>query len=162
MYNSSSVKQQRQQVTQAIKLRDVNQARHLLAQIPEEYEFIQRNRLAFLTDAIDKNDPDMLRMFFEKGISLGDSEAIVLLERAASDASLDVIKLVCAIIELHINRTNAFFTAVSRGDLEIINYLLTLGADINQVRRGEIPLGYAVLAGNVKVVKFLVEHGADI
>lgn len=55
--------------------------------------------------------------------------------------------------------------AAGLGHVEIVEYLLNVGADPNSRNRdGTVPLVSAVGLGdsNIKIVKLLVEHGADV
>jgi len=59
----------------------------------------------------------------------------------------------------------ALYMAAENGHVELVQYLVEHGADVNYVRRwdyGTPVLGGAVRSGRVELVKWLVEHGADI
>ncbi len=54
-------------------------------------------------------------------------------------------------------------TAVIRGQLNQINQLLTLGADVHETdEMGMLPLNYAVLLDNLPAVMLLLQKGADL
>ena len=53
--------------------------------------------------------------------------------------------------------------SIKSPDIETITLLLELGAKIDPLDKyGNSPLGFAASAGNIEVVKFLLEKGADI
>jgi len=56
-----------------------------------------------------------------------------------------------------------FIEAAAKGDLEVINFLLVNGADINAVdAKGRTALHFAASSGRVRIVKYLINKGADI
>ncbi|EAY14432.1 hypothetical protein TVAG_426250 [Trichomonas vaginalis G3] len=58
---------------------------------------------------------------------------------------------------------HAIHIAAENDDLEMIQFLLSLGENINiKDKNGATPLHYAALDGCAKTVDFLVSHGADI
>ncbi|KAK7012637.1 ankyrin repeat-containing domain protein [Favolaschia claudopus] len=56
---------------------------------------------------------------------------------------------------------NALHHACTLGHMEMINLLLERGAQLEAWGHYGTPLGFAIDAGNVEVVKFLLETGAD-
>jgi serine/threonine-protein phosphatase 6 regulatory ankyrin repeat subunit A len=58
---------------------------------------------------------------------------------------------------------SALFTASFEGNRELVNLLVSHGADVNSLDRdGETSLHKASARGNLDVVKFLIIHGAEI
>ena len=64
--------------------------------------------------------------------------------------------------------TTPFIDAIMAGHLELVNFLLEHGADIDNRVSGNgqfggfRPIHLAIIAGNMELVNFLLEHGADI
>ncbi|TVY50444.1 Ankyrin repeat domain-containing protein 50 [Lachnellula cervina] len=50
--------------------------------------------------------------------------------------------------------------AIFRGDFELAQYLLSVGADVNPGNRGY--LGMAVTTGQINILRLLLDHGADV
>ena len=57
---------------------------------------------------------------------------------------------------------NAFTTAVAAGKQDIAGLLLDAGAKIGDGASGLTPLAFAVSSGNIDMIRFLVERGADV
>ena len=57
---------------------------------------------------------------------------------------------------------NPFCMSIVKGDLETVKKLIGLGANVNEVSLGLTPAMYAAKFNKVEILKFLVEHGADL
>jgi uncharacterized protein len=58
---------------------------------------------------------------------------------------------------------NEFFSAVNKGDIELVSRLLDSGIDVNiQEKHGRTPLMDAVINKNEELVKILVQRGANV
>ncbi|CAH0721346.1 unnamed protein product, partial [Brenthis ino] len=64
-----------------------------------------------------------------------------------------------------VNATNGFTplaTAVKKGDLNMVRFLLTSNAELDQCSTaGQTPLHLAILAGHISIAELLLEKGAD-
>jgi ankyrin repeat protein len=57
----------------------------------------------------------------------------------------------------------ALHTAARHGYLEIVQYLIEHGADVNLLSSSNYtPLYCAAESGELEVIKYLVQHGADV
>lgn len=85
---------------------------------------------------------------------------------AVSNGHTEIIKaLLAAKADVHIRNTfdfNAFTTAVAAGNQEIAGLLLDAGAKINEPASMLTPLAFAVSSGNIDMIRFLAERGADV
>jgi ankyrin repeat protein len=55
------------------------------------------------------------------------------------------------------------YLASANGQMEIAQYLISLGAEINQKNKaGLIPLTVSLYRGQLEIAKLLIEHGANI
>ncbi|XP_055540447.1 putative ankyrin repeat protein RF_0580 [Wyeomyia smithii] len=68
------------------------------------------------------------------------------------------------LINVPVNGETLLYQAVRTGNVEVVDLLLELGADVNLgvPMNGETPLHLAVYNKNIKMVRHLLEHGADI
>jgi ankyrin repeat protein len=55
-----------------------------------------------------------------------------------------------------------FCMSIVKGDFETVKKLISLGADVNEKSLGLTPAMYAAKFNKVEILKFLVEHGADL
>jgi ankyrin repeat protein len=56
-----------------------------------------------------------------------------------------------------------FINSMNFGDIEIAKFLIECGADANiQDDNGDVPLGFACVSGNYKMVQLLCENGANV
>ena len=61
------------------------------------------------------------------------------------------------------NNLNGVYVAVHRGKVELIQYLHELGIDIDKYDwLGKTPLFLACEFGHTDIIKYLIEHGADV
>ncbi|TVY15249.1 putative ankyrin repeat protein [Lachnellula arida] len=67
---------------------------------------------------------------------------------------------VCGEIVLLHRKSFPLDAAIFRGDLELAEYLLSVGADVNPGDRGY--LGMAVTTGQTNLLRLLLDHGADV
>ena len=72
---------------------------------------------------------------------------------------LETPNLENAIIE---GKVNAFCLSIVKGDIETVQKLISLGADVNQKSNGMAPLHYAAKYNKTKIAKLLVKHGAKL
>lgn len=86
---------------------------------------------------------------------------------AASSGNLEYMELLLAAgadpANVSIHGRDAFYDALLNGNLECIERLMSLGGDINaQDNRGKTVLSrYAMAAGDIEMIKWLLAHGAD-
>ena len=57
---------------------------------------------------------------------------------------------------------NPFCVAIAQGDIETVQKLIELGADVNERSNGMTPLMYAAKYNRVAIIKLLVANGADL
>jgi len=57
---------------------------------------------------------------------------------------------------------SAFCMAIVKGDIETVEKLLELGANVNEVSLGLTPAMYAAKYNKVDILKLLVKKGADL
>ncbi|UOX38538.1 ankyrin repeat containing protein [Finch poxvirus] len=116
----------------------------------------KKNILHDIDTKID-NCNTIIKMLVEKGAEL------IGLEIAISTKNLWLIKF---LIDKGINmRYTGFFPGelnYNSIDIEICKILLEANIDINDTICGDTLLRYAIRASNLKLVRFLVENGADI
>ena len=63
--------------------------------------------------------------------------------------------------ELDLNPEKAFVEAADNGDIDIVRGLIERGIDINIYYRGKTALYEAAIGGKAKIVKLLLQEGAD-
>ncbi|HEY1052447.1 MAG TPA: ankyrin repeat domain-containing protein [Prosthecobacter sp.] len=86
---------------------------------------------------------------------------------AASSGNLEYLNLLLAAgadpAYVSPDGQDALYAALLEGNLECIERLMSLGGDINaQDDRGKTVLSrYAMAGGDIKMIKWLLEHGAD-
>lgn len=86
----------------------------------------------------------------------------------ASEGDLDAVKAEIEggrkVDSKDIAGQTALMYAAETGRMEVLEYLVSKGADVNAVSAGEhiTPLMYAAAAGRLDVIEFLVDRGAKI
>ena len=60
------------------------------------------------------------------------------------------------------SEVNPFCMSIVKGDFDTVKKLVELGADVNEVSLGLTPAMYAAKFNKVDILKFLVEHGANL
>ena len=60
------------------------------------------------------------------------------------------------------SRGTPLAVAISRGNLEMVKYLISLGAEVNLPKGFYPPLNPAVINGHLEIVKYLIEKGANV
>ncbi|KAL9642532.1 hypothetical protein ABK040_011099 [Willaertia magna] len=86
---------------------------------------------------------------------------------ACMDGKIRIVKsLIQRYGKQYVDSTDDFgwtplLTAAQFGRVEVVNYLLEQGADINQVNKFGNALFIAALEGHEDVVKILLKHGAE-
>ena len=64
---------------------------------------------------------------------------------------------------IYVDISNLFIEACKRGDIKQVEYLISMGADVNRVDyHGRNAAVLACVAGNVKLMEVLLKHGADV
>ena len=95
-----------------------------------------------------------------------DAEKYSLLMLAAKYNALSVARLLInngANINQDINGASPLFWAIDAKSFEVVKLLLDHGVAVNPIReRGNSPLENAAVLGNAKIVKLLIERGANV
>jgi len=90
------------------------------------------------------------------------------LHLAAAAGHMEMVKFLVEECRAEINCTNwegwsPLFWATVRGQVDVVKYLITMGADIQlQASQDWMPLHYASLNGDVEMVDILLSNGADV
>ncbi len=98
---------------------------------------------------------DIVLYFISLGIDIIDH---IVFEIFAADGNLNAVQQLC--MATNVDKDDALHWAARRGHLNIIKYLVFMGADIHD--DNECALRYACAYGHLEVVKYLVSIGADI
>lgn len=131
------------------------------------------NKEAFEAALLD-DDIDVVKLFVENGFNLNGSDSLYMDSRhavwACSFCDLDTIKYVHSktykLNEIELN--DAVSHAVEAGNIELLEYLKTLGAGFDTLNMNEDGSGpdphllVAARLGYFDVIKFLVENGATL
>lgn len=59
-------------------------------------------------------------------------------------------------------KVNSFCISIAKGDIEMVNKLISLGEDVNQKSDGMTPLMYAAKYNRTEILKLLIARGADL
>lgn len=78
---------------------------------------------------------------------------------ATSD--LQKVDLKISVTETY-DKPNALCMSIVKGDLEMVEKLIELGADINERSAGMTPVIYAARYNKVEILKLLISKGADL
>ena len=118
-----------------------------------------------VNSAIGSNNVDMIKYFVDKGFDINSESknGNFPIERAARLSDLDTIKFLVEKLGAKTNIGKPLLEACSRNRSEIIKYLVSKGANVNEFSEHlPNPIKYAIKFGNVEVIKFLVENGAKV
>ena len=114
--------------------------------------------------AIASKDAELVKIFVESGADIYQARKDGLtpfakMQREGQDKNSEIYK----IINGQHNKIDSLFDAVLSNDTNKVKGALASGVNINSKNeKGYTVLHYAVMGGNVELVKFLVENGADI
>jgi len=121
-----------------------------------------------LLTAANYNHFDVVKFFLDKGMKVDDDAQTGgknCLYFAASHNDMAMVKYLVEERGATVYKKSgptALHEAARLGNLEMMNYLLDHGANVNaKEKRGTTPLVYAVFTSKMEVVECLVEHGAD-
>lgn len=120
-----------------------------------------------LEDAINVGDIVAVKKLIEQGISVNSKAGVnlTILIVACEKGHFEVVKYLVetgADINYVGNRQmNALMAASGKGHFEIVKYLVEKGADINITTEFGSPISYAAMSNNLKIIKFLVDNGAN-
>jgi ankyrin repeat protein len=121
--------------------------------------------------AVACNSLDAVKCLVSRGANVGvkNNTDDTLLHNASHIDRLDVLQYLVSLGLNDVNARNAsgetpIFNAVtSRYSLDILEYLVSQGADVNvKTDEGFTPLHEAVMSTDVEVVDYLIFHGADV
>ena len=118
-----------------------------------------------VNSAIASNNLDMVKYFIDKGFDINSASknGTFPIERAALLSDLDTIKFLVEKLGAKTNIGKPLSEACSKNRTEIIKYLVSKGANVNEATEHlPSPLEYAIRFGNVEVIKLLIENGAQI
>ena len=67
-------------------------------------------------------------------------------------------------LDLNIDEDNLLYYAIDNHNYNLVRYLVeAIKIDVNKYKdKYEIPLMCAIMTGNIEMIDYLVEHGADI
>ncbi|XP_053698549.1 uncharacterized protein LOC128745500 [Sabethes cyaneus] len=103
-----------------------------------------------------------------KSFTLPDVPSTTAVFRAVKKSQPELIRKQLSIkpelVNVPVNGETLLYQAVRTGNVEVIDLLLELGANVNLgvPMNGETPLHLAVYNKNIKMVRHLIEHGADL
>lgn len=117
--------------------------------------------------AVKNDNLPMVKYFLEKDTEkkfavLYDSALYYALSRASDEMATLFISLGADPKGKDKSRAMPLAAAVSRGNLEMVKYLISLGAEVNLPKGFMPPLNQAVLSGHTEIVKCLIEKGANV
>ncbi len=124
-----------------------------------------------LLEGAASNDRVLVRSLLQQGIDSNcvDSEGNTALILAAKNRHKDMVALLLLHKGTTVDQANTNFgdTALSwaafRGDTDIVNLLISHGADVNKAGKQDItPLSLAARTGHVAVVRLLLQHHAHV
>lgn len=121
---------------------------------------------AWIYDAAYDGDVEIFRALFEADIHLGEIYESVL-AGAAYRGRIEVVKFLytqgIAIDSKSIfSGQTALHLSVRSEHMDIINFLISIGADVNTIDdKGNTSLHYAAISNNAEIAKILVDSGAD-
>ncbi len=111
---------------------------HLIAEMIDAMDYFDPNNPIGLAEAIEYGNISVVRLLLDRGASLSKP------------------------LRMRNKNVPALFLAVKSGNSTMVNYLLHRGADANAQGRGfTTPLYRAVVERNPKIVKLLLENGAN-
>ena len=59
-------------------------------------------------------------------------------------------------------KVNSFCVSIAKGDFETVKKLIARGADVNEKSNGMTPAMYAAKFNRTKILKLLIDHGANL
>lgn len=105
------------------------------------------------------------------------NDLVIYLTNSAARGDLEMVKYYIESLDVEINSTDdigrtALHRAAYEGEISIVKYLLSKGADVNSKIEsannecnnisGATPLSWTVLKGHVDIAKILIQHGAKV
>jgi len=133
-------------------------------------ERIRSTGRSLLSTAVLKGDVDMVALLTRYGADarrLVDRDGITAAHRAAAMGRVDVLEALGfdALVEASLpTGERVLHYAASKGMVDVVNYLLDIGIDVDQLsfREGLTPLGTAVMSKQAAVARLLIDRGADV
>lgn len=107
----------------------------------------------------------MVKYFIDKGFDINSfsKNGNFPIERAVWISDLDTIKFLVEKLGAKINVGKPLSEACSRNRTEIIQYLVSNGANVNEFSEYlPNPIEYAIKFGNIEVIKYLVENEVKV
>jgi len=113
--------------------------------------------------AVSNNQLEAVKFLIKNGAKINShfSETDPL-SKACKNGNLDIVKILCENGYPWDGRSQALQKAAQYNRVEILNYLINKGYNINSTFNNSTALGTAAMSGNMDCVKFLVSHGANI
>lgn len=141
---------------------DLARAKELLAQNPAYLEARGADGETPLGAASHGNQPEIIAFLCEQGVPLDIFAAIVggWKSQVAAFLAADPILVKAKAPHAH-NYPILYFAAIS-GQVAIADLLLAHGADVNAEERGITALHGAAEFGSLPMVRWLIEHGAQV
>lgn len=119
------------------------------------------NAMTILMHAVIKRNKEIVRILIQKNALLELKDKF---DKSAADyaAELGYIEILKLLIESGAQFGNCLFYAANKGKKEVIDFLISYGANINADKNGYTPLMAAAKFGDKEIVQTLLENKAEI
>ena len=139
-----------------------------LDDLPFDYDFNQVDKYGetILTASISNGNLPLIKTLIEKGIDINGSRKAKYypLELACLNGNFQIVELLFNSNLLNFNRDDdsSLINASMYNELEIIDFLIKKGININRIVNGRAALHWAVQEHHIDAIELLLKNGADI